>query len=50
MRPSYANNEFYFFYHKLDAEYFHVKQFFPEKVVFSEEIAKYCFGTYLIIF
>ncbi len=32
-----------FFYHKFDAKYFHVKQFF-EKSVFSGETAKNCSG------
>ncbi len=27
----------FFFNHKLDIKYFHIKQFFSEKAVFSEE-------------
>ncbi len=32
-----------FFYQKLDAEYFFIRQFFLKKAVFSEKTVKNCF-------
>ncbi len=37
-------NEYNLFYHKLDAKYFHVKQFFRKKQYFLEKPSKNCFG------
>ncbi len=48
MGPSYGKNENDLFYHKLDAKYFHVKQYFRKKLYFLKELietAKNCFGS-----
>ncbi len=37
-----SNFNITFFYHKFDVKYFHVKQFFWKKLVFSEGTAKNC--------
>ncbi len=47
MGLSYAKNEYNLFYHKLDAKYFHVKQFFHKKQFFFEKTAKTVLGGVL---
>ncbi len=40
--PDQKSDKYSFFNHKLEAKYFHITQFFSQKVVFSEETAKNC--------
>ncbi len=42
---SYVKNEYNLFYHKLNAKYFYVNLFFSQKAIFSQETAKYYFGS-----
>ncbi len=45
MGSSYAKIKYNIFYRKLDAKYFHIKQFFSEKNVISLKTAKNCFRS-----
>ncbi len=41
---SYTKNKYILYYYELHDKYFHIKHFFLEKTVFSEETAKNCSG------